>query len=1081
MVVEPERHAPCGDCARSTRSIAVRALRFARRIARLPSFAPIPLAIVRAALVAAFVGLALGGFTVDAARAQVDLPNLTLDDPVVIAADSGNRWTQGAYEVLILHGNVYINQGLVYARAKDAVLWLERGGFAGDPPHKVIAYLEGDVTIDYQKQVDIAQGGANKRQATVKDQSWFGRFQSRIALTIQIKNTTGAPDSMPPLFQRAMKARDPSTPDTPGGYWPGNGPPGVAAAGSAAPGAGVRPAQFVAPAGPAAPKEPEEVPLPSVGTRRLRVFPRTDARVQAQWFPNPAASEQVAVLTSGINLIVDGMPGFGSIDVAADRIVLWTKGTQPDLTGQVAQTEDTPLEMYLEGNIVFRQGERVIFADRMYYDVTRKKGTVLQAEVLTPISSYSGLIRLRADVLRQVDENQFVADDASLTSSRMGVPSYDFRTSRMTFIDAQLPVINAYTGAAEVDPVTGQPLVEHERLATGSNNVLFLGPLPVFYWPRFATDLEQPSFLLQRILVKEDTIYGDQLLVNFNAYQLFGIKNRPTGTRWTLSTDYFSLRGPALGTNFRFDRPDFFGLAPGRNYGMFDAWGIVDHRGFDTLGADRRTDTFNNEDRGRVYFRDRQMLPDNWQLTLEAGYISDRNFLEQWFENEWDQFKDENTGAELKRFVDNSSFSATADVRVNDFFTDTNWLPRGDHFMLGQSLLGDRLTWYEHTSLGYAQQKVTVPPTSAEDLAAFQLMPWEVPVAGDREVTRQEIDIPFQLGAVKFVPYGLGELGHWGQVLNGEDLNRAYGQFGARASVPMTSITSDFESDLWNVHGLAHKVVFTVDAGYTAATTSVLNFPLYDNPDDNNIEAFRRRFVVQEFNGSLPPQLDERLYAIRYGMSGDVTSPTAELAGNMFAVRFDVRQRWQTKRGPANNRHVIDWITLDANTTFYPNPQADNFGAVAGLTNYDLNWFVGDRVTVMSNGYFEFYNLGPQYLSLGAFLNRPPRGAFYAGIHSLNGPIHSTVLISSYNYRMSPKWFSTFGSTFVLGGQGNIGENFQLTRIGEAFLTGFGFNVDASKGNVGFMISIEPRFLPHGRLNALTGGSIAPAGTFGLE
>jgi hypothetical protein len=297
----------------------------------------------------------------------------------------------------------------------------------------------------------------------------------------------------------------------------------------------------------------------------------------------------------------------------------------------------------------------------------------------------------------------------------------------------------------------------------------------------------------------------------------------------------------------------------------------------------------------------------------------------------------------------------------------------------------------------------------------------------------------------------------------------------------MTSINAEIESDLLNVHGLAHKVVFEVDAEYTAATTSPLNFPLYDNPDDNNIEAFRRRFVVQEFNSTLPPQLDERLYAVRYGMGGDVTSPVTELAGNLVAVRADVRQRWQTKRGPANNRHVIDWITLDAQTTFFPDANRDNFGAITGLSSYDLNWFVGDRVTVMSNGYAEWYDLGPKYLSLGAFLNRPPRGAFYAGIHSLNGPIHSTVLISSYNYRMSPKWFSTFGSTFVLGGQGNIGENFQITRIGEAFLTGFGFNVDASKGNVGMMISIEPRFLPKGRLNAGTGGSIAPAGAFGLE
>ena len=47
--------------------------------------------------------------------------------------------------------------------------------------------------------------------------------------------------------------------------------------------------------------------------------------------------------------------------------------------------ERTPLEIYMEGNIVFRQGERVIYADRMYYNVPNETGTILNAEMLTPV------------------------------------------------------------------------------------------------------------------------------------------------------------------------------------------------------------------------------------------------------------------------------------------------------------------------------------------------------------------------------------------------------------------------------------------------------------------------------------------------------------------------------------------------------------------------------------------------------------------------------------------------------------------------------------------------------------------------
>ncbi len=100
----------------------------------------------------------------------------------------------------------------------------------------------------------------------------------------------------------------------------------------------------------------------------------------------------------------------------------------------------------------------------------------------------------------------------------------------------------------------------------------------------------------------------------------------------------------------------------------------------------------------------------------------------------------------------------------------------------------------------------------------------------------------------------------------------------------------------------------------------------------------------------------------------------------------------------------------------------------------------------------------------------------------LDGPIHATVLVSSYNYRMSPKWYSSFGTTYALGSQGNIGQNFNLTRIGEAFLMSLGANVDASKGNYGFQFGIEPRFLGNRAASVRRPApSIPPAGAFGLE
>lgn len=195
------------------------------------------------------------------------------------------------------------------------------------------------------------------------------------------------------------------------------------------------------------------------------------------------------------------------IDVESDRIVVW--GEVPaGMTGQsVVPAQPSaarrPIEIYMEGNIVFREGDRVIYAERMYYNVTERYGVVLSAEMLTPVPEYEGLLRLKADAIQMYNEQQFQAYGAAVTSSRLGVPRYWFQTESIQFQDQQRPQINPYTRLPNVDPSTGQPLVDHNYLATSTNNWIYLAGVPVFYWPTVATDLKEPSYYLQRAAGQE--------------------------------------------------------------------------------------------------------------------------------------------------------------------------------------------------------------------------------------------------------------------------------------------------------------------------------------------------------------------------------------------------------------------------------------------------------------------------------------------------------------------------------------------------------------------------------------------------
>ncbi len=987
-------------------------------------------------------------------RVEVELPR---PDPMLgveISADTANRWTQGGYEVWLLRGNVAMTQGPMQTRSQEGVLWIKRSGDFGDRQNLVIAYLEGDVHINYQRA---------GMPFELKDNVWFGELFTTSQVTVRTPEPGPEPNPKPAVFQRADQRRDPY-----------------------AGGGSIRKSQFQPFDAQATPTTD---PLP-IGTRRLRAYPRGDTRVQAQWFPNPATQDWIAVIPSGVNLIVDGVGQVGTLDISADRLVLWTKSAdEPDLSGESLQGEQTPLEIYLEGNVVFRQGDRVIYADRVYFDVPNQRGTLLQADVLAPVPSFLGLVRLRSEVIQQIGKDQFFAKNSTVTTSRFESPGYRLQASDVFFEDNQRPVVSPYTGAPEIDPATGEQVIAHQQTVTSNNNFLFLGPVPVLYWPTFKTDLDQPTYYIRRAQVRNDRIFGTQFISRFDMYQLLGT-NRIAGTDWIAGPDYLSARGLGGGTTFSYARPDFLGYGGPLN-GAIDAWGLIHDHGLDSLGSDRIDILPQSLNRGRVKGRHRQELWDGWRLTTELSAISDLNFLEQFYEREWDTDKDFTDGLELKKRVDNQSFSLQADTRINKQFTQTEHLPRGEHFMFGTPLLGDLLTWHEHTSLGYEKLRVeSYPDLNPVDTQKLAPLPWEQTASGARLITRQEIDAPFSVGVFKVVPYALGEAGYWGQTLGpggglaaaGGDLSRFFGTGGVRASVPFWSLNPQVESDLFNVHGLAHKVTLEADFSYTDSSQPASSFPLYDPIDDDSGEHFRRRMRFNTYgNGLTPPQFDPVFYGVRSGLQNLIASPSMEVADSITTLRLNSNQRWQTKRGPQDRRRIIDWMILDAGGTIFPDYNRDNFGQLVGLVNYNYIWHIGDRTTLLSSGMFDFFNQGQKTVTVGMSISRPPRGQIYFGFYAINGPLTADVFSAVYNYRMSPKWISSAGITYDVAGAGLVGNMLALTRVGESFLTSFNFVADPYKQNVGVSLMLEPRIMPKGRLSMVGGAPIGVAGLSGLE
>lgn len=982
-------------------------------------------------------------------------------EPITIAADSATQWKEGVYDVWHLRGNCYLNQGLTYARGGEAVLWIDaRNGPEG--PTKVIAYFEapsgGHVAVDFRRtDVKASEDGVLGQQVSP---NWFQRLETSVALRWNVPPAMGTTEARPAIYERGLAQFNPDRRRQ------------------------LMLAQYT-----------EFVPtvvdggaqaLPE-GMVKYDIYGRSDAAPNITLDRN----QGVAIVNGGVRVVVEGLSTnglpaafgpLGQLDISTDRAVIWSAPGMGVAGG--VQSKDAPFEIYMEGNIEFRQGDRIIYADRMFYDVRRQIGVILNAELLTPLPQmgdfqYPGLVRLKADAIRQLDESHFSASNALVTTSRLEEPAYDLSSEQMTFTDVQQPVIDPLTGIPIVGP-DGSMAVAHQQLATAESNVIHMRGVPVFYWPRFATNLQDPSFIIDRIRVGNDSVFGTQAMIDWDAYELLGMKNAPQGTEWNLSTDYLSDRGFGYGTDFQWARNEIFGFV-GPSTGILDFWAIKDH-GHDNLGLGRRDITPEKDYRFRLFGQHRQRLENGWEVTAESGWVSDTTFLNQYYEREWDELRSPRTGVRGRLINNNREWLIDANAQVNNFWSETESLPRVDHFWLGESLLDDRLTWFEHSQASYSKYNVGTEPTEPTLQSQWVELPWEANVAGEKLVTRHEIDAPFQLGAVKVVPFALGELARWGEALDGDSLDRAYVNTGVRASLPMWATYDDVRDPLFNLNGLAHKVVFDAEFTYADANANYEELPMYDFIDDTSIIEMLRRLQ----SGALPPTItgekfDPRNYLFRNGIQGWVTSPSAEIVDDLMALRMGMRHRLQTKRGPVGNQHIVDWFTFDMNATLFPDPNRDNFGQEVGLIDYDMRWNIGDRFSIVSDGFADTFGDGLKTISGGVVLNRPTRGNAYVGVRSITGPITSNVVMGSYSYRLSEKWITTASAAYDFDSGGDIGETMTVTRIGESMLMTVGFNVDHSKNSVGVNFMLEPRFLPNLRVTKTTGIDIPPAGAMGLE
>ena len=939
-----------------------------------------------------------------------------------ISADFCQLWEQDGERVLLLRGQCRIEQRGSQLTGQQMVVWhsLSSGADSFD------AYAEGDVRLE--------QTGQTRSGATM-----LVRLTGTSRISYDFRREHARSASTDPVFTRAVHRRDSDV------EFPRNH---------------VR--QTSARKGPVIPDPPGRTSATGP-VRRLRFFQRsgTPNQFETRVVPGTTPPEQIWILTGGVTLLVDNIVvnaggsrhEVGLIDLSADRILMWTDPVDTEnyqSFGETLQSPGSPLQIYLEGNIVVRQGHNLLRATHAFIDVRSDRAVLLNAELRAWIPQMEGYLRVRAERLRRLAHDRFHAQNAWTSASPFGRPGYRLQASDILLEQRYTrPRVGA---VRSIDPVTGLQALEATLWITSTNNRLFINEVPTVFIPRLSFPADDPGIPLRRASTGHDRIFGAQVRTAWDMETITGI-TLPVGADWSLLADYFSARGPSFGTEFEYNQ----GISgqPGSVSGEATIRYLNDE-GLDSLGRDRRSLVPATDDRYEAGWSHRQQLPLGTIVFGEIGFISDRNYLEQFDEIRFDEGKDVETLVGLKQDIEHWSWSVLGRPQVNEFETTTQWLPRADLYGLSHPLFGGALTWSSHSSAAYASLEPGAPPVGE----TFTPLPWVANVDGGVVMTRHELDAPLQFGPLQVVPFVMGEAAWWGSNAAGNDIHRTVLNAGVRSSIMVSRIFPGVQSRIFNLNGLAHKIVLSGEYSWMEVSENLGNILQYNEFDENSQERFRTRLVTNTFGpGPLPAIYNPRFYAVRTGAGQSVVAPYHELVADQQVLRLNLRQRLQTRVGPPGRTRIRDWMIIETGASWFPRENRDNFGEDFGLINGRWQWNVGERTSLRAGTMWDLFNNAQNLWNVGVVSQRSNRGSLYVGFRQVHaGVLDSRILTATYSYAMSPKWISTFGTAFDLAENKNRGQSLTITRVGLDWIFHLGMNYDQSKNNAGLMFSLEPRF-----------------------
>lgn len=700
----------------------------------------------------------------------------------------------------------------------------------------------------------------------------------------------------------------------------------------------------------------------------------------------------------------------GEETLTADNAILWFDQEEKD-------GKKTPRfkEFYAEGNVSIaanETGKEIKQADKVFENFKESKGFFVNPRIKTPIEKFPLPIYTGGKEMKQISPDVYEIKDGYFTTCSFGYPHFHVSSPRVR-IRRRFEDGKGYAEAKAYD------------------NVFYFGSIPTAYLPVYKYDTKKKEPLLVGYGAGSSQRFGTFIRTAWNPYALpFVPSSLGDWSSLVTNLDYLSKRGPATGFLFNYDREDVgLGLE-----GFLQTFYVNDKLDKDEVPPRL---TIKNKNRGRVLWRNRLEITEELRADAELSYLSDRGFLKEYFEEEFQEGKKQETYLNLRRLKDNRGATLLLKDEINNFQTGLEERPKMAYHAVGQPLWDNRLNMTSESNLGYLSMQIG-DELESSNRDVFNRLKSTIGESF-RFDSNNTLSAPFKWWVFKANPFVGGRLTGYSKSLenngpNGDATGRFIGSLGFEGSTEFWRVYA-LDNKLFKINGLRH--IITPEIRWNAA-------PIVTKKPEHLLQ-FERSDALNDYN----------------------------------TATISIRNRMQTRRGPPWALKTVDLLEFDIEAHLLNSPRktADKSIVPTLMTpegviiprrdsylQFDLRTPITNRITLESER--NEFNLSKKTFdvtNIGVSFKKSEDWSYFAGFRHIENT--SNTLTLSTNMLVGKKWRLNFSEAFDFGVRTESGDrtsknlfsNFSFTREAHDWIAGFNVFFDVVSRNNAFSFVFQPK------------------------